>query len=61
MNIEELKRLAGAAVQHYTTPPDTRAVLQRALEALRLPCDRWNKKQTLIVNAAIAEIEGILK
>jgi hypothetical protein len=37
------------------TRPDT-AVLKQALEALCLPCARWNKQQTEIVNAAIAAI-----
>jgi len=46
----------------YTHPaPDHTALLRQALDALRLPCDRWSKQQTEIVNAAIAAIEGALK
>ena len=36
-------------------------LLQTALEALCLPCDRWNKQQTEIVNAAIAAIREAVK
>ena len=32
------------------------AVMQQALDALCLPCARWNKTQTEIINAAIAAI-----
>jgi len=32
------------------------ALLGQALEALNLPCDRWNGQQTRIVNAARAAI-----
>lgn len=32
---------------------DDEKVLRAALNALELPCDRWNKEQALIVKAAI--------
>jgi hypothetical protein len=35
-------------------------VVQQALEALCLPCSRWNKQQTLIVNAAIGSLRDAL-
>lgn len=41
--------------------PDHTALLRQALDALRLPCDRWNKQQTRIINDTIAAIEGALK
>ena len=34
------------------------AVMQQALDALCLPCSRWNKIQTLIINAAIAALRN---
>ena len=61
------KRPDYAYTQHYDVPlytrpaPDHTALLRQALEALRLPCDRWSKQQTLIVNDTIAAIEGALK
>lgn len=36
-------------------------VMQQAFEALNLPCSRWNKQQTLIVNAAIETLRKIIK
>ena len=44
----------------YTSPPDHTSAMRLALEALRLPCDRWNGQQTEIVNAAIAALESHL-
>ena len=38
-----------------------RTAAQAGLEALCLPCDRWNKQQTEIVNAAIAALEKEVK
>lgn len=35
-------------------------LLHQALEALNLPCNRWNKQQTLIVNAAIGALRNAL-
>lgn len=35
-------------------------VMQQALDALCLPCDRWNGQQTLIVNAAIGSLRNAL-
>jgi glutathione peroxidase-family protein len=35
-------------------------VMQQAFEALNLPCNRWNKQQTLIVNAAITALRDAL-
>lgn len=32
----------------------------QALDALCLPCSRWNKQQTLIVNAAIGSLRNAL-
>ena len=32
------------------------ALLRQALEALCLPCDRWNSAQAKIVNAAVAAL-----
>ena len=39
---------------------DTKQVMQQALEALRLPCDRWNGQQTKMVNAAIEALSAAL-
>ncbi len=36
-----------------TTITIDRKVLEQALNALLLPCDRWNGKQFLIVNAEL--------
>lgn len=59
-NVDRLSGMHGAPL--YTHPaPDHTALLRQALDALRLPCDRWNKQQTLIVNDTIAAIEGALK
>ena len=38
-----------------------RTAAQAGLEALCLPCDRWNKQQTEIVNAAIAALKKEVK
>ena len=38
-----------------------RTAAQAGLEALCLPCDRWNKTQSKLVNAAIAALEEELK
>jgi hypothetical protein len=37
------------------------AVMQQALDALCLPCARWNNIQTLIINAAIDALRKELK
>jgi len=39
---------------------DTKQVMQQALDALCLPCDRWNGEQTKIINAAIEALRGCL-
>ena len=35
-------------------------VMQQALDALCLPCSRWNKQQPLIINAAIEALRNAL-
>lgn len=37
-----------------------RKAAQQALEALCLPCDRWNRRQTEIINASIATLRTAL-
>ena len=59
--IRETERAVIAKLAAGAPIPDHTALLNQALEALRMPCARWNKQQTLIVNAAIAAIEGALK
>ena len=43
-----------------TTITIDRKVLEQALNALLLPCDRWNGKQFLIVNAAVNSVQNAL-
>ncbi len=43
-----------------TTITVDRKVLEQALNALLLPCDRWNGKQFLIVNAAVNSVQNAL-
>ena len=42
-----------------------RTAAMAGLDALRMPCDRWNKTQSMLVNDAIsllrAALEGALK
>jgi len=38
----------------------SKQVMQNALHALSMPCNRWNKTQTLIVNAAIADLRAAI-
>jgi len=37
------------------------SALKQSREALRLPCDRWNKTQFEIVQSAIASIDSAIK
>lgn len=46
--------------QAKAVPVEIAHVMQQALEALCLPCDRWNGQQTLIVNAAIGSLRNAL-
>ena len=43
-----------------TTLTIDKKVLEQALNALLLPCDRWNGKQFLIVNAAVNSVQNAL-
>ena len=43
-----------------TTITIDRALLEQALNALLLPCDRWNKQQFLIVKGAIESLNAAL-
>ena len=43
-----------------TTITIERALLEQALNALLLPCDRWNGKQFMIVKAAAESIQTAL-
>ena len=46
---------------YLASPPEHTAVMQQALDALCLPCSRWNKTQTEIINAAIAALRKELE
>ena len=43
-----------------TTITIERSLLEQALNALLLPCDRWNKQQFLIVKGAIESLNAAL-
>jgi hypothetical protein len=43
-----------------TTITIERSLLEQALNALLLPCDRWNKQQFLIVKGAIEALKAAL-
>jgi hypothetical protein len=57
-NHEEFERLWYLATDKSDSQ---KASMQLALEALCLPCARWNKTQTLIINAAIAALKNKLE
>jgi hypothetical protein len=47
---------------HYKAEnKELRAALVKAVEAMSLPCDRWNSTQTDIVNAALTKCKEVLK
>ena len=43
-----------------TTITNEQSLLEQALNALLLPCDRWNKQQFLIVKGAIESLNAAL-
>jgi len=43
-----------------TTITSEQSLLEQALNALLLPCDRWNKQQFLIVKGAIESLNAAL-
>lgn len=60
-HLEWMRSMLDHALGQLATPPAHTEAMRLALDALRLPCDRWNKQQTEIVNAAIAALEKVTK
>lgn len=45
----------------YASPPSAVPVVEKLVEALSLPCDRWNRRQFEITRAAIAAGQKFIK
>ena len=45
----------------YASPPGAAPVVEKLVEALSLPCDRWNRRQFEITRAAIAAGQKFIK
>ena len=56
----EYKATVTNVVDGDTQGMNLRKAAQQALEALCLPCDRWNRRQTEIINASITALRAAL-
>lgn len=57
---DELEALRDSLREHMAEIHRLRAAGRQALDALCLPCDRWNRRQTEIINASITTLRVAL-
>ena len=57
---DEIEALRASLREHMAEIHRLRAAGRQALEALCLPCDRWNRRQTEIINASLAALRAAL-